>query len=218
MCAVLSFFGVAFLWNSLAATNPNLLGDLNGDNKVNVSDLSILLTNFNKTGSAADLNGDNKVTVADLSILLTHWGKTVGGTTPPTPTPPTPPPPTPNPPTPTPPTPTPPTSGGSSRMVRITFYGSYDNDPKGSLAIANPVIHDEAGGTGTYQDPLTFASPAGSGAYKFGQIIYVPSVQKYFIREDECLEVTPQTVRIRKVMLDALGRSRRRARAGVATT
>jgi GTP-binding protein len=32
-----------------------------------------------------------------------------------------------------------------------------------------------------------------------------------FIREDECLEVTPNTVRIRKVVLDALSRSRRRA-------
>jgi len=36
-----------------------------------------------------------------------------------------------------------------------------------------------------------------------------------FIREDECLEVTPQTVRIRKVVLDALSRSRRRSAAKV---
>jgi GTP-binding protein len=39
-----------------------------------------------------------------------------------------------------------------------------------------------------------------------------------FIREDECLEVTPNTVRIRKVLLDALSRSRRRANARVAAT
>ena len=83
------------------------------------------------------------------------------------------------------PTPTPP-AGGSSKKVEITYYGSYDNDPAGSTDIAHPVIHDEAGGTGTYDDPLTFASPAGSGPYSWGQIIYVPSVQKYFIREDEC--------------------------------
>lgn len=75
---------------------------------------------------------------------------------------------------------------GTTAAVKITFYGSYDNDPKGSLAIANPVIHQEAGGTGTFEDPLTFASPAGDGEYPFGTKIYVPMVQKYFIREDEC--------------------------------
>lgn len=75
---------------------------------------------------------------------------------------------------------------GTTANVKITFYGAYDNDPKGSKAIANPVIHQEAGGTGTHADPLTFASPAGAGAYKVGQIIYVPLVQKYFIKEDEC--------------------------------
>jgi GTP-binding protein len=32
-----------------------------------------------------------------------------------------------------------------------------------------------------------------------------------FIREDECLEVTPNHVRIRKVVLDQLERSRRRS-------
>ncbi len=78
------------------------------------------------------------------------------------------------------------TGSGTQATVKITFYGSYDNDPKGSKAIANPVIHQEAGGTGSYEDPLTFASPAGPGEYAFGQKIYVPRVQKYFIREDEC--------------------------------
>jgi GTP-binding protein len=32
-----------------------------------------------------------------------------------------------------------------------------------------------------------------------------------FIREDECVEVTPSTVRLRKVILDAAERGRRRA-------
>lgn len=78
------------------------------------------------------------------------------------------------------------TTGGETRNVKITFYGSYDNDPKGSLAISSPVLHQQAGGIGTYEDPLTFASPAGAGAYEVGQKIYVPLVQKYFIKEDEC--------------------------------
>ncbi|MFL6132983.1 MAG: hypothetical protein ACJ72A_09275, partial [Nocardioidaceae bacterium] len=34
-----------------------------------------------------------------------------------------------------------------------------------------------------------------------------------FCREDECVEVTPQTVRIRKVVLDASQRARAAARA-----
>jgi hypothetical protein len=79
-------------------------------------------------------------------------------------------------------------SGGERTRVQITFYGSYDNDPPGSTGIAHPVLHQKAGGTGTYNDPLTFASPAGEGAYAWGTRIYVPLVQKYFIREDECAE------------------------------
>jgi len=75
---------------------------------------------------------------------------------------------------------------GTTANVNITFYGTYDNDPKGSMNIAHPVLHQQVGGVGTYADPLTFASPAGDGAYEYGQIIYVPKVQKYFIKEDEC--------------------------------
>lgn len=73
-----------------------------------------------------------------------------------------------------------------TRQVEITWYGSWDNDPKGSTAIDRPVLHQTAGGTGTWADPLTFASPAGNGAYAYGTRIYVPSVEKYFLREDSC--------------------------------
>ena len=51
-------------------------GDLNGDGTVNVTDLSILLSNWGKTGVTAaqgDLNGDGTVNVTDLSILLSNW-------------------------------------------------------------------------------------------------------------------------------------------------
>ncbi len=52
-------------------------GDLNGDGRVNITDLSILLTNWNKTGvpaSQGDINGSGKVDITDLSILLSKWG------------------------------------------------------------------------------------------------------------------------------------------------
>ena len=86
---------------------------------------------------------------------------------------------------PPPPPPTPgPTGGTTQTGVYITLYGWPDNDPPGG-AIAYPDIHQTAGGTGTYADPITFASdireiPAGTR-------IYIPVYQKYFIMEDECV-------------------------------
>src|ERR1700709_2404500 len=48
----------------------------------------------------------------------------------------------------------------------ITFYAAADNDPAGSREIAFPGLHREAGGTGTFADPLTFA--AAKGVFKPG--------------------------------------------------
>jgi len=48
--------------------------DLNGDGKVNIFDLSILLRNWNKSGQG-DLNSDGKVNIFDLSTLLRNWSK-----------------------------------------------------------------------------------------------------------------------------------------------
>lgn len=52
-------------------------GDVNGDNHINVFDLSTLLSAWNTTGAnlATDLNKDGTVNVFDLSILLSNWGK-----------------------------------------------------------------------------------------------------------------------------------------------
>ncbi len=54
-------------------------GDVNNDTKVDIFDLSILLTNYAKTSGATrslgDLNGDGKIDIFDLSILLGAWGK-----------------------------------------------------------------------------------------------------------------------------------------------
>lgn len=51
------------------------LGDLNGDNRINIFDLSILLVRWKSSSAVADLNGDGKVNILDLSILLYRWGR-----------------------------------------------------------------------------------------------------------------------------------------------
>lgn len=53
-----------------------LSGDVNGDGAVNLTDLSILLSNFGSAGGPAqgDVNGDGVVNLTDLSILLSNFG------------------------------------------------------------------------------------------------------------------------------------------------
>jgi hypothetical protein len=78
----LSLFILAFgiigylIFRALAAPNPNLPGDLNNDNTVNITDLSMLLSNYGTTNTAADINNDGTVNVLDMSILLSNYNKT----------------------------------------------------------------------------------------------------------------------------------------------
>jgi hypothetical protein len=65
----------------------------------------------------------------------------------------------------------------------MTLYGYADNSPPGT-DIAHPCLHSQAGGTGTYADPITFATDVAEMGWC--QIIYVPYMQRYFIHEDEC--------------------------------
>lgn len=55
------------------------LGDLNGDFRIDLGDLSRLLSHFGQTGDVAygdgDLNGTGRVDLADLSLLLMHFGR-----------------------------------------------------------------------------------------------------------------------------------------------
>lgn len=65
--------------NTLVGTNANK-GDLDGDNKVGLHDLSILLTNYFKTGvpiTQGDVNGSGKVDLTDLSLMLSNYGKSL---------------------------------------------------------------------------------------------------------------------------------------------
>jgi hypothetical protein len=87
-------------------------------------------------------------------------------------------------------TPTPsPKQAPPGRMwsVFVTFYGAADNDPPGSTEIAHPNDrHQEAGGSGTYADPLSLA--ADPRAIPVGTRVYYPPLRKYFVMEDDCAQ------------------------------
>ncbi|MFT6676730.1 MAG: hypothetical protein ACJAVM_002935 [Sulfitobacter sp.] len=74
----------------------------------------------------------------------------------------------------------------------LTGYSYWDNTPRGSTAIARPVVHRGAGGTGTYADPVTLAVghiKRGSRSimdFPAGTRFYFPRLRKYAIVEDLC--------------------------------
>jgi 3D (Asp-Asp-Asp) domain-containing protein len=73
--------------------------------------------------------------------------------------------------------------GPAKRMtVELTGYSWFDNSPAGSSEVSNPVLHKEAGGRGTYADPITVA--VADGSFKPGTRFYIPSVRRYVIVED----------------------------------
>ena len=79
--------------------------------------------------------------------------------------------------------------------ARTTFYGWWDNSPPGA-GIAHPVIHATAGGDGSYCDPTTFATEptkAENERIPYGTRIYIPFIDKYFLREDDCTPSGPKS-------------------------
>lgn len=75
----------------------------------------------------------------------------------------------------------------SSAPIRawLTGYTWHDNDPPGSANIAYPVKHRQAGGTGTFDDPITLA--VGSlGEWAKGTRFYIPNLRRYVMVEDLC--------------------------------
>jgi hypothetical protein len=81
----------------------------------------------------------------------------------------------------------------------ITGYSYWDNTPVGSAQIALPVVHQEAGGKGTFADPITLAvghSIRGGQStpdVPAGTRFYIERLQKYAIVEDVCGDgPTPQ--------------------------
>ena len=79
--------------------------------------------------------------------------------------------------------------------LAMTFYSWPDNDPPGN-AISYPIIHKVAGGTGTYDDPITVAvvTKDKGGNWSPGTLMYVPSLKKYLIVEDECASCVPDQI------------------------
>ncbi len=93
----------------------------------------------------------------------------------------------------------PPSAPGQSLTAYVTGYDVYDNTPPGSPVISNPVLHQVAGGAGTYQDPTTVA--VGHSIINGQDILdwpqatrfYIPNLRRYFIVEDTCGDgPTPQ--------------------------
>lgn len=93
------------------------------------------------------------------------------------------------------PVPTPPTvpaTPEATMKVYTTFYASGDNTPKGSTITYLDGKEGNAGGTGTFQDPITLAvghsiiNGKDIADYPYGTMFYFPDLKKYFRAEDTC--------------------------------
>jgi hypothetical protein len=70
--------------------------------------------------------------------------------------------------------------------IRTTFFGYPDNSPPGAAIAWDCGRGYTAGGTGTYADPLTFASD--KTEFSVCQIVYSPYLKKYLRMEDDCAQ------------------------------
>lgn len=94
VCFAFAFAAVGSYVIFFSKASPTIAADFNSDGTVNIFDLSILASNWNRTAATnamGDANYDNTVNIFDLSMLASQWGQT-GNPTPtpsitPTPTP-----------------------------------------------------------------------------------------------------------------------------------
>jgi hypothetical protein len=137
------------------------------------------------TGRAARL-AVSALGLASVLALATACG---GSTPPPAPAAPPPPAPAAPPPSSTPPPPPPaaaPAPDTKTLRIWLSGYSWQDNTPPGSAEVGEPVLHQVAGGQGTFADPITVAVPGHQGAMAWspGTKFYLPTVQRYVIVED----------------------------------
>jgi len=85
-----------------------------------------------------------------------------------------------------------PTSTEQVFNIYLTGYSYWDNTPPASAEISKPVIHRRAGGSGTYNDPITIAvghvivGNRQTLDYRAGTKFYLKRLRKYAIVEDVC--------------------------------
>ncbi len=58
------------------------IGNINGDDRIDVADLGLLLSDFGGENPASDLNNDGEVNTADLGMLISGYGASLGIVTP----------------------------------------------------------------------------------------------------------------------------------------
>jgi hypothetical protein len=76
-----NFFDYGFINMPSMLLQPIISGDANYDGKVDINDLTRVLTNYNQTASmrwsTGDFNGDGKVDINDLTIVLAHYNQSL---------------------------------------------------------------------------------------------------------------------------------------------
>ena len=73
--------GTVLLWKLAPAPmeSEKIAEDINADGIVNIIDLTLVASNFGKTGqNAADVNGDSVVNIIDLTLVAAAFGNTAG--------------------------------------------------------------------------------------------------------------------------------------------
>jgi hypothetical protein len=89
---------------------------------------------------------------------------------------------------------------GSVETAEVSFYGWSDNTPPGNTIAypmsCYPTLHDTAGGTGTYADPVTMATTGSE--IPIGSFVYVPYLKRYVVMEDFSMQCDMEWTTSRK--------------------
>lgn len=80
-------------------------------------------------------------------------------------------------------------SGGSAQTIQAenTGFSYFDNSPPSSAEICCATVHQKAGGTGTFEDPITVAVPGSGGQgmqHPAGTRLYYAKIKRYGVVED----------------------------------